>query len=368
MFWLRLSQALRAGYVLFGPWKVVLGIWIGVAVAAGFSRGAQLPLWVLGTVAGGAALRHAACRGVNFLLRRKAGTALPWTFLTPLSRCRQEASAALESESVSMTPAAIGGELAAIEASVAKLVLDPAPPPLLQPGLALPAWFGVLVGWSFVMMLLVAGHWSPQRENPQELDPKAAAALAIEKAMLAAPASEKLTPDEYFYSDPQKLPKRWNVAKPAAAPAIPVARVKPATADDVATALIDGQRLLLPYKQSSVDALIAVPIGENAGSGLMLYDGRNRRVITREVLLPAQLPSEKSWFEVDKLKVFYAGTPPPPPPPPQKTVVDPQKPVDTLDLSEREIRRGAYQAVPQAAEQKATNAQPLSEALDTMSP
>jgi len=49
-------------------------------------------------------------------------------------------------------------------------------------------------------------------------------------------------------------------------------------------------------------------------------------------------------------------------------VVDPQKPRDTSDLPEREVRRGAYQDVPQGAEQKATNAQPLSEALDTMTP
>jgi len=90
--------------------------------------------------------------------------------------------------------------------------------------------------------------------------------------------------------------------------------------------------------------------------------------VQRQVLLPTQLPANKSWFEVDKLRVFYAGPAPALPPPPPKPVVDPQKPVDTSDLPEREVRRGAYQASPQGAEQKATNAQPLSEALDKMGP
>jgi len=242
------------------------------------------------------------------------------------------------------------------------------PPPLPQPGLVLPAWMGPLAGWAFVALLLIAGHWKPHGGTVPELDPKSAAALAIENAMKAAPADAKLTPEEYFYGDPSKPPARWNIAKPVSAPAVPIARVKPATPDDVATALIEGQRLLLPYQQKSVDALIAVPVNGSNGSGLILYDGRNRRVIGRELLLPAQLPAKKSWFEVDKLKIFYAGEPPPPPPPPPKPVVDPQKPVDTADLPEREVRRGPYQDAAHGAEQKATNAQPLSDALDRMNP
>jgi len=368
LFWLRLRPALKAGYILFGSWKIVLGIWIGVGLAAGFATGALLPLWILGAVAGGAALRYATGRGLNFLLRRKMAGAQPWNFRTAPGRCLQEATAALEGESVSPTAAAISRELATLQADVAKLILNPAPPPLPRPGLVLPAWFGAMAGWSLIFLLVVAGHWNLRRGVALEFDEKAAAALAIEKAMMAAPASEKLSPDEYFYGDPRKLPRRWNVAKPSEAPAISVARVKPASSDEVAEALIDGQRLLLPYQQNSVDALIAVPVGGGDGSGLMLYDGRNRRVIAREVLQPAQRPADKSWFEVDKLKVFYAGAPPPPPPPPPKLAVDPQKPIDTSDLPEREVRRGAYQAAPPAAEQKATNAQPLSDALDTMNP
>jgi serine/threonine protein kinase len=369
LFWLRVGQAHRAGYLLFGPWKIVLGIWIGVAVAAGWTAGyARLPLWLLGAVAGGAALRYAGGRWLTFLLRKKAPQSRPWIFLTPLSRSNEEALVALGGEAIAPTASAISGELAVIQAEVAGLALKPVPPPLPQPGLVLPAWIGPLAGWSFVVLLLLAGYWKPHGGPMPDLDPKSAAALAIENAMKAAPADAKLTPEEYFYGDPRKPPARWNIAKPASAPAVAIARVKPATPDDVALALIEGQRLLLPYQQKSVDALIAVPVNGNNGAGLILYDGRNRRVVGRELLLPAQLPAEKSWFEVDRLKIFYVGEPPPPPPALPKLVVDPQKPFDTSDLPEREVRRGAYQDVTHGAEQKTTNAQPLSDALDKMPP
>jgi hypothetical protein len=370
LFWLRVGQAYRAGYMIFGSWKIVVGIWIGVAVAAGWSSGlARMPLWVLGAVAGGVALRYIGGRWLTFLIRRQRLKAPPWTFFSHLDRCNQEASAVLGSETVTLTASALSGEIKALQAEVAKLALKPVPPPLPQPGLVLPAWCGSLAGWVFVVLLLVAGHWTPHgNKTTPDLDPKAADAMAIENSMRAAPADAKLTPEEYFSGDPRKPPARWNVAKPAAAPAIPVAKVKPASSDEVAAAMIDGQRLLLPYQQNSVDALIAVPVSGGNGSGLILYDGRNRRVVGRQVLLPSQLPSKESWFEVGKLKVFYVGEPPPLPPPPPKAVVDPQKPVDTSDLPERDVRRGPYQDLPRGAEQKATNAQPLSDALDTMNP
>ena len=369
LFWLRLGQVQQAGYMVFGSWKIVLGIWIGVAVAAGWSSGlARLPLWVLGAVVGGATLRYLGGRWLNILIRRQGLKAAPWTFFNPMSRCNQEASGALETETVALTASTLSAELTALQMEVATLALEPAPPPLSQPGLVLPAWFGPLAGWAFIVLVLLAGHWKPHGQSPApDLDPQAAAALAIENAMKAAPADAKLTPEEYFSGDPRKPPARWNVAKPAAAPTIPVAKIKPASSDEVAAAMIDGQRLLLPYQQNSVDALIAVPVAGRDGSGLILYDGRNRRVIGRQVLLPSQLPSEKSWFEVDKLKVFYAGEPPPPSPLP-KPVVDPLKPGDTADLPERDVRRGPYQELFRGAEQKATNAQPLSDALDTMNP
>jgi hypothetical protein len=264
---------------------------------------------------------------------------------------------------------ALSGELAAICIEVAKLALKPPPPPLPRPGFALPAWSGSLVSWAMFIVALVVGYWKPNESSAKApLDPKAVAVQAIENALKPAPPEEKPTAEDFFYDNPSKPRARWNIAKPAVAQAAPITKVKPASSDDVAQALIDGQRLLLPYQHNSVDALIAVPVGEKEGSGFMLYDGRNRRVIERQVLMPAKLPPAKSWLEIETLKVFYAGQPPAPPPPPAKPVVDPQKPTDTSDLPEREIRRGAYQNTPSGADEKTTKAQPLSEALDTMSP
>lgn len=367
LFWLRLGQALRAGYLIYGAWPIVLGIWISVGIVAGWPGGVgKMPGYILGLVAGAAALRFASGLGLTLLIRRKAPGTAPWRFLTKIDRCAVEA---IGTEAIAPRAAVVRGELAAIRSEVTGLVLKPLPAPLPKAGRVMPAWGGTLAGWSLVVLVLVMGYWRPSASTAKSpIDPKTAAAEAIEKALKSGAGEAQRTAEDYFYDDPTKPRARWDVARPAEAPAVPLAKVKPASPDDVAMALIEGQKLLLPYQQSTVDSLIAVPVAGSDGSGLMLYDGRNRRVIERQVLLPTELPTDKSWFEVDKLKVFYAGAPLPPPPPPPKPEVDPQKPVDTSDLSEREVRRGAYQDSSPIAEQKATNAQPLSDALDTMTP
>ncbi len=369
LFWLRLGQVQKAGYVLYGPWRIVLGIWIGVAVAAGWPLGfARMSLWVLAAVTGAVALRFLGGRWLTFLIRRKNPGALPWTFFPKAGRCDQEAVLALGGEDHALKVVTISGEFNAVQAEVAGLDLEPASASLARPGLMLPAWFGTLAAWTVLMSLLIIGHWNYQNAEsvlPPELS--AATALAIENAGISAPADEKPTQEENFFGDAKKPLRRWDVVKPASAPAVSLEKAMPADPDEVAAALIDGQRLLLSYKQNSIDAIIAVPVAGKNGSGLILYDGRNRRVIGRRVLLPSQLPSEKSWFEVDKLKVFYLGAPETPSSP-SNPVVAPQKPVDTSDLPEREVRHGAYQNPPPSAEQKPKNAQSLSDALDTMKP
>ena len=371
LYWLRLERAMRIGVALFGPWPVVLGIWIVVAVAAWWpSHHPHALLWIFTTLVLATALRAATTLALRASVRRLAPDAAPWPWLlkAPAARCRDEARKILEKDNLPDKLHALSAEYSALNVEVAALALVPRPGPLPPPDRALPVWAGSCGSWALCGLVFFFAYWRPAGNSTDALDPAAAAAQAIEKSLSAGAAAEKLTPEDYFYDNPKVPRTRWKEAKPAQAPAIPVAKVKPATADDVAAALVDGQRLLLPYQRGSVNAPIAVPVKGKDGDGLILYDARNRRIIQREVLLPAQLPADKSWFEVDKLKVFYAGTPPPPPPLPQKIVVDPQKPVDTSDLPEREVHRGAYQGVILPAEQKTTNAQPLSEALDRMNP
>ncbi|MFT3867378.1 MAG: hypothetical protein QM715_02660 [Nibricoccus sp.] len=372
LFWLRLAQAMRCGYVLFGPWKYLLGGWLLLGLAAAALRQwAQLPLWLAGAVVVFVALRFTAGKWLTLLVRRHAPAAAPWRFNTPLLRGQNEAATLLAGAGKPVSQRDLINELSAIYHEAAGLALKPAPAPLPAAGLALPAWFCAVFVWLLVLLVPVGGRIQQAFTAKSEIapvDPQTAVLRAIEKSLTPAAPGEERTLEDVFYDSPVSPRARWSVARPAAAPSVPLMDVKPATPDDVARALIDGQRLLLPYQQSTVDALIAVPVGGKDGSGIMLYDGRNRRVLERQVLLPRERPAEKSWFEIEKLKVFYAGPPPPVPPPPPKPVVDPQKPRDTSDLPEREVRRGAYQETPMPADQKATNAQPLSEALDTMAP
>jgi len=370
LFWLRMGQAIRTGVVLFGNWKIVAGIWVGAASVAGWSSGMeQVLLWAVGALALAAGLKLLGVKVMNFLVRRHAPEAKPWCFMTGLERCREEASVVMSGEKVALTAFALGHELDVIRADMAALGLQPAPPQLPEPGWVIPAWGMTFAGWSLLVLLSFSGQKHHEMDaEALNLDPATAAAKAIEKAMKAATADTKLTSEDYFFGDPRKPRARWDVEKPEEAQPVPLAEVKAASSDDVAAVLIEGQRMLLSYQQNSVDALIAVPIEGKSGSGIMLYDGKNRRVIERVILSPEQRPPAQSWFEINKIKVFYPGPPPPPPPLPEKPVHDPQKPFDPKDLPEREIRRGAYQNVPLNAEQKTTNAQPLAEALDNMSP
>lgn len=372
LFWLRLGLATRFGYVLFGRWPYVLGGWLLMgAVAAALRPWAQAPLWVLGFAAGFFGLRFAAGKWLSLLVRRHAPACAAWSFNSPVLRGQNEAAAALATAGTPANPLALMGELSSIYREVAALGLKPAPAPLPTAGLVLPAWFCALIAWLVLSVVPFVGRMQRAADSPANtvpVDPHTAAVQAIENALKPAAPGEERTAEDFFFENPASPRARWNLARPEAVSSMPLAAVKPATPDDVARALIEGQRLLLPYQQSTVDTLIAVPVDGKDSSALMLYDGRNRRVLERQVLLPAQRPVDKTWFEIDSLKVFYVGTPPPTPPPPPKPEVDPQKPRDTSDLPEREVLHGAYQETPMPAEQKATNAQPLSDALDKMSP
>ena len=272
LFWLRLGAATRAGYVLFGPMRIVFGIWIAVGLVAGWPQGlSHLHLWVLGAAGAFTAMRIGTSLWLNLLVRKHAANAESWKLFTPLERCTREARGIFGTGDIAISAQALSGELAAICIEVAKLGLKPPPPPLPKPGLALPAWSGSLASWAMFIVALAVGYWKPSESSAKmTLDPKTVAIQAIENALKPAPPEEKPSAEDFFYENPTKPRARWNMAKPAVAQTAPITKVQPASSDEVARVLIDGQRLLLPYQHNSIDALIAVPVGEKEGSGFML--------------------------------------------------------------------------------------------------
>ncbi len=370
LFWQRLGTALRAGALLLGYWPVALGCWLLVAaVASALRQWSHWPLWLVGAAGTFAFLRMLAGKSISISLTGLVPDVQAWRFGTPLSRCGAETQAALSTLEKPPAPAQLSDELAGIYKEARALGLKSVTP-MPRCGRPFKAWGYAIFSWLALMYPLAEGVFLQMRSPapPPETDPRSAAVQAIEQAMKAAPPGMERTAEDLFFDNPANPRARWDVSRPDEAQRVPLAAVKPASPDDVARVLIDGQRLLLPYQQSTVDSLIAVPVEGKDGTGLMLYDGRNRRIIERQILQPSELPADKSWFEIDRLKVFYAGPPPPPPPAAPKPVIDPQKPRDTSDLPEREVRRGAYQETPMPNQQKATQVRPLSEALDSMTP
>jgi hypothetical protein len=88
---------------------------------------------------------------------------------------------------------------------------------------------------------------------------------------------------------------------------VAVERILVATPDQVAFALVEGERELLPYRRRTVQPLIAVRVPTETGAGLVLFDSREGTVAERRVYLIGQMPPTRSWFALDQNQVVYLG-------------------------------------------------------------
>jgi hypothetical protein len=104
---------------------------------------------------------------------------------------------------------------------------------------------------------------------------------------------------------------KWRFQEPAEAPALPVRGYARPTPEQVATALIDGQKLLAPYAPQTAQGVIAVPVATSDEPGIMLYDVKRRMLLERRIFKLEQLPQlDGSWHELDRRKILYLGEPP----------------------------------------------------------
>ncbi|MGC4071876.1 MAG: hypothetical protein QM760_05060, partial [Nibricoccus sp.] len=116
-----------------------------------------------------------------------------------------------------------------------------------------------------------------------------------------------LTPEERFFSDPRSVYVNWSFVEPAEAPAFAVRGYAKPSPEQVATALIDGQKLLAPYAPQTAQGVIAIPVSAGDVRGIMLYDVKRRMLVERRIFKLDQLPSvERSWHALDRRKFFIS--------------------------------------------------------------
>ena len=175
-------------------------------------------------------------------------------------------------------------------------------------------WLGTGAGWVFAAMALGWGGWShvPEDLKPSLIDE----AEEVAKAPAAGDNTSGkpkivLTPEEQFFTDPRSVYVNWSFVEPDEAPALPVRGYAKPTPEQVATALIDGQKLLAPYAPQTAQGVIAVPVATADEPGVMLYDVKRRMLLDRRIFKLEQLPrTERSWYELERKKILYLGEAP----------------------------------------------------------
>ncbi|ATC65294.1 hypothetical protein CMV30_15805 [Nibricoccus aquaticus] len=316
LFWLRLGQLMQTGPLVFLRWPWVIGVWAGlaaiVAVLAppplGLVVGVALALVLFG-------LRVLVCASQRGCVRRYAHDPQEiWTMRSRADRCAKEAEAALPGDPV-RKPGMVAAELASINREIVGLALDPAPEAVRAPSELRAGWLGSGLGWLLAVGALGWTGWShmPQAETAPEGSELAnqLPGVAGDPARPVGKPKTVLTSEEQFFSDPRSVYVSWNFEEPDEAPALPVRGYAKPTPEQVATALIDGQKLLAPYAPQTAQGVIAIPVATSDEPGVMLYDVKRRMLLERRIFKLEQLPAtDRSWHELNRRKILYLGEPP----------------------------------------------------------
>ncbi len=315
LFWLRLGSLMKAGPLIFLGWPWVTGVWVALAAAVavvapaplGAIGGAGLALVLFG-------LRVLLCASQRRHVKRYAHDPQEaWTLRSRASRCAKEAEDALPGDPL-RKPGQVAAELASINREITALALDPAPEAVPAPTGLRTGWLAAGAGWFFAAVAFGWAGWShmPETMKPSiNTDGGTEAVAAEAAAMESGKPKIVLTSEEQFFSDPRSVYVSWSFVEPAEAPELPVRGYAKPTPEQVATALIDGQKLLAPYAPQTAQGVIAIPVATSDEPGIMLYDIKSRMLMDRRIFKLEQLPQEeRTWHALDRQKVLYLGEPP----------------------------------------------------------
>jgi hypothetical protein len=315
--WLRLGRALTGGFWFFarGPqfavaWAVVALVialvWPGVP-----GLGAALALVALAVV-----IRLAGAAALGGTLRRWIPEGVSWKFHDGVARCRLEAQALARGRPLADLEQARN----AINADIAKL------PALRSPALPVPPppGFGGLraagvAGWLLVAGVVMAAGWRLTTRPPTwetfryawgaGASEERAATMASAETRRSSDGSDgaaaaRNRPDETPAREVRREPARSSVKtswpyKPTEFAA--VYRSPPSVEADAAQrnfAAALGARLVAGYKPETIRTFILLRVPTPEKCGVMIYDGRRRAVIDRQVYLLESEPAPRSWIDL----------------------------------------------------------------------
>ncbi len=309
LFWLRLRRVLASNPVIFGRWNVVALSWLGLAVFA-WRAGLLVDVrsWIALLLVVPPALRVTHWAGLPRLVKRQAPEAGPWMWRDGVARCSNELPAVLEGAAVS-SEERVAVQLAVINLKIKDVPLKEAPQLVTPPGRLPALWTTSIVSWLIITVVLVGAVHSGihrMREKGWRIF-GFGAGNALQASSIGAGADLGSPGADWSFGDPRNPRVAWSLAKPARVPPAGVKGIRVATPEQVAFALVEGERELLPFLRRTVKPLIAVRVAAEGGIGLILFDGADGTVAERRVYLVGQVPAPSSWLNLGGRDVVFLG-------------------------------------------------------------
>jgi hypothetical protein len=102
---------------------------------------------------------------------------------------------------------------------------------------------------------------------------------------------------------------KWENFAPSRVVPLPVVAKRVSTPTQQAYAKVSAELLLQPYARNSVNAFIAVRVPMDGSVGLMVFNGRERRLADNQAFALHDEPADHTWYQIDQRRVIYLGVP-----------------------------------------------------------
>jgi hypothetical protein len=292
IFWQRLAEAMRAGLLVFGRHRHLIGTGVGaiflLAVHVPGLNGVALGLAPLAAAFG---LRLLGNRLQATAVARWALRAKPWSWRDGIARCGAELRALGQREDAAPS-SVLRRQFESLVAEIRKIARADESAHLRLPPRPFATWALGQAGWLLALLLVGASAWYGYRQPPSW----SAHVAAWERVFASSTAPG--TP-----SDLISWPYRPSlIAEPTEIRSLGAFVPTP---EQQRHALARGRQLVAPYQPETINALVAVLVQTENGEGLLLFDGRKGTLVPGKGTRIGFVPERKTWLGLEGQRVLF---------------------------------------------------------------